>query len=345
MAGGLDDFGPIIERYQDAVFGVALARLRNFHEAEDVAQEVFVTAFERLGGLKDPSRLGAWLRSVTIHRSIDRLRRRDEVVADTDGRERAASVSGPDVELERRELRDHVLAAISRLSKTQRETTTLFYVNGYSAAEVAAIQDVPVGRVRWRLHNARQKLKEEMIGMVENVLKSEAPREDFSQRVFELVDVHTGRARHWHEALAEIRKIGSEGMGGLAKALELPHWQTRRFAAQMLTSSELAGESVVTLLKQALNDSNKKVRTHAVHLLDLDVDEERKRTEFLPLLIPLLADRSTLVRRWAAWQLRAWAGDVPLAAATRALVNEQHGKTRLHLEWLVQAILAAPEVG
>jgi DNA-directed RNA polymerase specialized sigma24 family protein len=52
-------FGPIIERYKDAVFGVSLARLRNFHDAEDVSQQVFIEAFERLSDLNDPDKLDA----------------------------------------------------------------------------------------------------------------------------------------------------------------------------------------------------------------------------------------------------------------------------------------------
>jgi DNA-directed RNA polymerase specialized sigma24 family protein len=56
MAGGPEAFSPIVERYQDAVFGIALARVRDFHEAEDIAQSAFVEAFERLDSLKDPAR-------------------------------------------------------------------------------------------------------------------------------------------------------------------------------------------------------------------------------------------------------------------------------------------------
>ena len=58
IQGGPDEFSPIVEKYQDAVFAVALSRMRRFHDAQDVAQTVFVEAFTQLGRLRDPARLG-----------------------------------------------------------------------------------------------------------------------------------------------------------------------------------------------------------------------------------------------------------------------------------------------
>ncbi|MCZ6636205.1 MAG: sigma factor, partial [bacterium] len=102
LENGPEAFAPIITRYKDAVFGVALARVRNFHDAEDVTQGVFLEAFERLDRLKDPNRLGAWLRSIAIHRSLNYLRGRGrsvdlEVVAETvtDGRTPQIYATGP----------------------------------------------------------------------------------------------------------------------------------------------------------------------------------------------------------------------------------------------------------
>ena len=79
LAGEAKDFGPIVKRYWGAVLGVALARLRSFEDAEDVAQQVFIEAFDRLGNLRDAKRLGAWLRSIAIHRSINYLKRSQRV--------------------------------------------------------------------------------------------------------------------------------------------------------------------------------------------------------------------------------------------------------------------------
>ena len=179
--------------------------------------------------------------------------------------------------------------------------------------------------------------------MVEDVLQSEAPKEDFGKRVLELLNVYAKGQRRFSETLAEIRKIGADGLDGFAGALELPHWQSRRFAAQMLTNSEQGGEGVVTLLKGMVNDPNKKVRKHSLSMLLLDVGEARKRDEFLPLLIPLLGDRSALVRRNAAIRLRPWAADVPLEAAARALAYEGNEDARRATAVLVLAVLDARE--
>jgi len=327
MAGGPEAFGPVVERYQDAVFGIALARLRNFHEAEDVAQEVFVTAFAHLGGLKDPTRLGAWLRSVTIHQSIDHLRRRDKAARVEAGEVRAARVERPEVALERQELRDQVMAAIGRLSKTQRETTTLFYVNGYSIADVAAIQEVPAGTVKCRLHDARAKLKKDMIGMVEDVLKSEAPKDRFGRQVFDILNRHQKPRflpwNEWAEMMAEIERIGSLGIEGFVEALRSPHSPTRALAVNTLDSCKApeTKERVIALLKGALKDPNKKVRRTAMKaLMKVDVERERRIKEFVPLAAELLTDRSNRVRRVAASRLHNYAEHLPLEQVVRGYV-------------------------
>ena len=344
LAGGPEACAPIVARYQDAVFGVALARLRDFHEAQDVAQEVFVTAFERLGGLKDPARLGAWLRSVTIHHSIDRLRRRDNARPIEAGQVRADHGSSPHAELEQQELRDAVMAAIGRLSKTQRETTALFYINGYSIAEVAAIQEVPAGTVKGRLHDARRKLREDMLGMVENVLKSEAPKEALGQRVF---DVLSQRGKHEHEIMVALRRLGAEGaVDGFLKAAESSHADTRKRAVDSvgLFDAPKHHDMVAELLERRLRDPNQNVRAGVIRaaMEYFACSDDRKRDEFVPLIVELLFDSARAVRATAAFQLeRGWAADVPLDRAARALVEEPNRVVRGAKEDLLRAVLNA----
>ena len=323
-------FEEIVGRYRDAVFAVGLSRLGNFHDAEDVAQEVFVEAYCRTGSLRSRARLGAWLRAITIHRAIDALRRRQctRDIEDMDAVEGA--VAGWRSRERTSDLQHEVMVLVARLSKPQRETTMLFYIDGYSVDEVAAIQEVPAGTVKRRLHDARKRLKEEMVGMVESVLKSGAPKDDFADRVFEVLCQHRpGHAnpyahQRWHETVVQLRKIGGKGVAGFIQALESPHSPTRVFAAHMLQRHTAAqgDEALWETLKKALADANRKVRRLAVEALMFGgLPDERKRREIAPLVIPLLTDPSKRVRRDAAHTLADYASEVPVEAAVKALAG------------------------
>lgn len=103
---GAEAFAPIVERYKEAVFAVALSRLRRFDDAEDVAQATFIEAFECLKNLKDPHRrLGAWLRSIAIHRSIDCLRRASRHIGLEDAGPLEAEGPSALAQIEKKELR------------------------------------------------------------------------------------------------------------------------------------------------------------------------------------------------------------------------------------------------
>ena len=342
-----EQFGPIVERYRDAVFGVAFARLGNFHDAEDIAQGVFVEAFQRLSTLKKPERLGAWLRSITIHRAIDAVRRRRETVGMDDIQEPG---QGNPATADRQELRDRVLQAIAGLSKAQRETTTLFYINGYSLEEVAAIQEAPVGTVKRRLHDARKRLKEDLMEMAEEILKANAPKEAFAERVYDLIYRFRPRGDEprvgWYEVVAELRKIGAKGIDGFIKAFASPYFHTRVGALRFLMADppDESRELVIEMCKKALNDSNKQVRRFAVGaLLDIQVDDRRKREEFLPLILPLLNDRSKFTRRMVAWRLMSWTEAIPLALAARSLLDEDDRCALDCKKVIVRKILDAQE--
>ena len=329
MAGGSEAFAPIVERYADAVFGIALARLGDFHDAQDVAQQAFVEAFERLSGLNAPARLGAWLRSITIHRAIDLIRsKRRFAGAEVEMEMQTTDTPTPHDQLERRELREEVLAAVGRLSMTLRETTTLFYINGYSVEEVANIQDVPSGTVKRRLHDARKRLEKEMIDMVDGVLKSESPREELAQKIYEMLECYDQppiTQERWNEIKERLRRIGTEGIEGFIRALESPHSPTRRFAVRMLRDAGQTEEIVEKLLKEATMDSSRKVRKLAFSaLFDIAWHNEQKRENLIPHILPALRDPSTRVRR-LAWQLARFPGfaqHVPLEEAAWAVVKE-----------------------
>ena len=191
LKNGPAGFGPIVERYKGAMFGIALARLRNFHDAEDLTQEAFVQAFQRLRSIRDREKLGAWLRSIVIHMCANQIKRQvkrtelEDTIQTTSPKLQGAG--------NKHDTQAEVMGALCKLSRVQRESVTMFYISGYSVEEVAAIQEVPEGTVKSRLYNARLKLKEEMIKMVSDTLKENAPGGEFSQRVLKMLSRYPDR--------------------------------------------------------------------------------------------------------------------------------------------------------
>ena len=340
LTGGPEEFTPIVHRYQGAVFGVALARIRDFHEAEDITQSVFVDAFTQLERLQDAARLGAWLRTMAIHKSIDWLRQR-RMTVDVEEIANDPAHAEPHESQKSNEPRERVMEAIGGLGKGQRETVTLYYLSGYTVAQVAAIQEAPVGTVKARLHHARKKLKRDMMEMVETMLQSEAPGEDLAQRVFEVLSQPP--SQHVYDIQQALRHLGAENaMEGFARASEEPSAQTRHLAATFV--GQFAGEhheQAVELLTRGLRDANRHVRARTIRaaLAEFSAPDELKRQSLIPLVVELLQDESRHVRETAARQLQDWPADVPLEKAARALLGEPNRQVRVAVEELLRVVL------
>ena len=164
LEGEKECFRALVERYQDAVFGVALSKTGSFADAEDIAQETFLAAYQSLHQLGEPESFGAWLYRIAVNRAskgIRRDRRREERHASLPSP--AQRQMGPDEHVEREEARSEVLAAVRRLPDASRETATLYYIDGYSPSDIGRFTGRPVGTIRRRLHDARKRLRKELV--------------------------------------------------------------------------------------------------------------------------------------------------------------------------------------
>ena len=182
----IEAYGRLVEQFRDMACGYAYSILSDFHLAEDVAQEAFIVAFERLGQLEQPDAFPGWFRRI-VWSCCGRMTRRKSVP--TVGLEAADSLrsesDGPAWHVEQKEMRDQVLKAIRELPEPEREVTTLFYINGYSQRDIADFLEVPVGTVKNRLTASRDRLKERMMNMVEKTLHQSAPDERFNKKVID----------------------------------------------------------------------------------------------------------------------------------------------------------------
>jgi len=179
-------YGRLVERFRDMACGYAYSMLGDFHLAEDAAQEAFITAFGKLGQLQQPEAFPGWFRRI-VWSACGRLTRRRP--AATAGLDAAADITAagatPAEIVERKEMADTVLKAIRQLPDREREVTALFYIDGYSQADIADFLEVPVGTVKSRLGASRDRLKERMWNMVKDTLHRNAPNERFNRAVID----------------------------------------------------------------------------------------------------------------------------------------------------------------
>jgi RNA polymerase sigma factor (sigma-70 family) len=146
-------------RYRGMILAVAQAILGDFHAAEDVAQETFLTAFERMHQLRNPEALGGWLRRIAISR-CNRLRRARTTESQLQAAGAVESQQPDPAELlQKAERRRRVHEAIRGLPEHHRTAVEFFYIRGLSQREIARYLDVPCTTVKKRLHDARTKLK------------------------------------------------------------------------------------------------------------------------------------------------------------------------------------------
>jgi len=159
-------YGELVERFQPTVYAVALARLRNPGEAQELAQEVFVHVLTKLDQLRDVQCFAGWLRQITVRMAINRLTRRGpchgaepEVL---DGI--AANDTGPLENLVKAEQRAELWDGLERLKPLDRDTLVAFYIQGRSLRQMSRQFETPVGTIKRRLHVARNRLREQLEG-------------------------------------------------------------------------------------------------------------------------------------------------------------------------------------
>lgn len=154
-------FDQLVRRHLRAAYAVALAVLGRPADAEDVAQEAFITALERLDDCRDPARFSGWLIQIVRNRALnalDRRRLRDSATAPP---EMAASATEGDVVL-----RTHLLAALAQLSPVQREIVLLHDLDGWTHSELAESLGLSEVNCRQHLFTARRALRAELTALV-----------------------------------------------------------------------------------------------------------------------------------------------------------------------------------
>jgi RNA polymerase sigma factor (sigma-70 family) len=179
----------LVRAYQDLAVAYATSILRDYHLAEDAAQEAFVEAYQELPRLRAPAAFGAWLRTI-IFKHCDRLTRRKRLpLTDLEAAlDVAAPESSPHEILEARRLQQAVREALAALSETERQVVLLYYMGEHSTAAIAAFLEITANAVKTRLYAARKRLRKH-VANIEADLNAARPSRNtkFAEKVQRLI--------------------------------------------------------------------------------------------------------------------------------------------------------------
>lgn len=152
--GDQSAFGRLYDRYVRVVHGILLARVPRV-EVDDLVQEVFLSAWQRLGTLRDPGAFGGWLAMITRNRATDSRRQAVEVT------ELPEALAAHDATAAHAEALA-VLAVIRTLPEAYRETLIMRLVEGLTGPEIARRTGLTPASVRVNLHRGMKLLREKL---------------------------------------------------------------------------------------------------------------------------------------------------------------------------------------
>jgi len=160
----------LVERYQGRIYSVVFGMVRNPEDARELSQDAFVKAYKNLSRFRLESSFYTWLCRIAMNVAIDHLRRQklrrteafDEGIASRDG---AGVISlahhreDPRKNLERKRLREQIIAEVEKLPDDQRQVIILREIDGMAYKDIADVMGIPEGTVMSRLYYARKKLQ------------------------------------------------------------------------------------------------------------------------------------------------------------------------------------------
>ncbi len=197
LSGDDAAFGNLVEKYQKSVHALIWRKIGDYHYAEDIMQDAFLQAYDKLSTLKNPNQFAGWLYVIANRLCIDWLRKQKrgqeqkrvmQSLEDTPAEEIEESsythYMSEQCETERTE-RCHALVKklLAKLPESERAVVTLFYLNEMSTKEIGAFMGVSVNTITSRLQRARKRLRVDQERLVQEVLNDVQLSENLKENI------------------------------------------------------------------------------------------------------------------------------------------------------------------
>ncbi len=165
-------FGELVDRYQARVFGFVKRMVKSTEDAEDIAQEVFIKAFQNIHRFDGRASLTTWLFKIASNLCIDKARRKDRrpetvQLSSPDGAE-ISEIDAPDhrwnpeIQANTNLMESKIEESISNMSEKLRSVLLLHDIEELSYDEISSVLGIPVGTVKSRLFLARNAMQESL---------------------------------------------------------------------------------------------------------------------------------------------------------------------------------------
>jgi RNA polymerase sigma-70 factor (ECF subfamily) len=172
-SGDMYAFQEIVERYKKKIYYIAYDIVGDFHEAEDISQEVFIKMYRALDRFRKDAKMSSWLYQIAVNTSIDSLRKRKakprinvEDIEQVGMQEQALESLSPEADPERRAvanlMQEHIDLALDKITPQERTVFVMRHYNEFKIREIAEVLDVSSGTVKSLLFRALKKLRKEL---------------------------------------------------------------------------------------------------------------------------------------------------------------------------------------
>lgn len=173
LTGRTEAFGQLVIRYQDRLYNSLVHVIGSADTAQDVVQEAFVHAFQKLGSFRGQSAFYSWLFRIALNAAISEKRKNRRMAGSVEAARESAGIEPIDARaenypahaLEVAERQAMVHQALDQLAEEFRTVLVLKEMDGLKYEEIAEIVGCPIGTVRSRIHRARSELRDTASGV------------------------------------------------------------------------------------------------------------------------------------------------------------------------------------
>lgn len=163
----------LVNKYKDMVYSIAIKILRDADDAQDLAQECFIIAYQQLHKYQGRAKFSTWLYTITYRAAVTQLRQNklDTTFIGDSVNEVSDKANSQFDQLQSKQVGQQVRIAIDKLSQMEALLVTLYYINDLPIKEIEEITGLSKPNIKIKLFRARKKLENELAFLLEDKMK------------------------------------------------------------------------------------------------------------------------------------------------------------------------------